>query len=1176
MTKYGIYEVSNGEGQLATISLEYVDSGLKERLPGEIGDVSAQHLIEFEELNPYTYVEKTVKVQNKSNVELPFQWLLYKPQFAGSTDEEDSMIVTRTRVLDSDTPFSIRPASGSLLPLEEAEFKLIFSPPLVGEYQNALHMLLNHLPPGSASSQQSVADDGNNIEEEKTSDTSSTHRDAMKFKDVTAMEIEVKGKSVPLNVVLHPYAIYIPGKTLVGSSVKKSFTMANHSYSTITFQFEPHIDGHIVEVEPPCGDLDPGMAIDLEISVTGVKPGKLNHTIYCQVLNMDQPLPLHVEGEFKGPEISVEEPDVNFGLIRLGETSVREITLNNLSQMPTKWKINDFITSPTSSEDSMNSEEVQFYPTHGELKPLERSKVTITFKPTQISTVHRVFEVEVEDGEKCSVGGYGEVQSPAVCFKQSEIKPQDVYVGVPVLCQAVLHNQTLMSTQFDWEKPNGVDSENCSIEIDPISGTMAPKEERVVTISFVASQVGKVNDLKIPCVIEGMDEPLCLSLSCEVLGLSVTCKTSDSQGNISEELKVDFGNEVQLGSTPRMYLYICNQTAIPASYSITVENFPVRPPSPPQQKLDSTGTSLRKALLGRTPIVPDPMSKCGIRAQADMAKMALSCGLGAGFSLSPASGNLSPYGEDVIEITGYSDIWGTYTDTITCTIGDLEPITFPLTMTVVGCPLNFQMTAAIPNQKPVVRFGTHVSGLKSVKRAMRINNTSPFDIRLDWRVFNQVKDDYQTLDLTVCYGRCFPPRDKDGSEIIHQTEEPQMERRPTNFIPNSPDTSPGTSRQVTSCSEEPEVNSEPYRPKIISLFLNPHEGQCSTKPYSILPSQIVVPGNGHAQVSAIFTPLLSSDVTEEIECLGYALGYMSLDGKAAGIEGCCNRKEAYETSALRLDMTAQLKPALLTIENTDEEGMRYRSVMSDLIVNGETQLEAIKVCSTVLSNHTGTPLNFRLLVNKPFLLVDLDPSSNIDGATRATETLYNTLEPQHSLIVKVGFQTTSELLSHDSLKDMESLDSNRKLEIEDNLIIEFNNMAEQKVPLHATLTVPQIQLSKQSLDFGTCLVDQPRILELFISNQTSSQSHWNVSLESISDSCINDTFKVEPSQGILDAYITHVSNSKSLLTVTFLAKHEEHYEAVFLFKGMLGENPQRLYARGQGSYDGKHESLLNP
>ena len=46
------------------------------------------------------------------------------------------------------------------------------------------------------------------------------------FHDMTALEVELKGRSIPLNVVLHPYAIYLPGSYMICSTVKKLFTVS--------------------------------------------------------------------------------------------------------------------------------------------------------------------------------------------------------------------------------------------------------------------------------------------------------------------------------------------------------------------------------------------------------------------------------------------------------------------------------------------------------------------------------------------------------------------------------------------------------------------------------------------------------------------------------------------------------------------------------------------------------------------------------------------------------------------------------------------------------------------------------------------------------------------------------------------------------------------------------------
>ncbi|XP_038044931.1 deleted in lung and esophageal cancer protein 1-like [Patiria miniata] len=110
-------------------------------------------------------------------------------------------------------------------------------------------------------------------------------------------------------------------------------------------------------------------------------------------------------------------------------------------------------------------------------------------------------------------------------------------------------------------------------------------------------------------------------------------------------------------------------------------------------------------------------------------------------------------------------------------------------------------------------------------------------------------------------------------------------------------------------------------------------------------------------------------------------------------------------------------------------------------------------------------------------------------------------------------------------------------------------------------------------DFGTCLVSQQRELELTISNPTGSASFWTV----ISDpqQQAEELFRVVPSSGFLEAQVTHVSCSKVILKVHFTARHNVAYRGKFIFQGMLGETPQALEVRGQGSYDNRHEALVD-
>lgn len=51
---------------MAEVELLSVERGLSAALPGELSDVTADNLIRFDELNPFTYTDKSIFVKNKT------------------------------------------------------------------------------------------------------------------------------------------------------------------------------------------------------------------------------------------------------------------------------------------------------------------------------------------------------------------------------------------------------------------------------------------------------------------------------------------------------------------------------------------------------------------------------------------------------------------------------------------------------------------------------------------------------------------------------------------------------------------------------------------------------------------------------------------------------------------------------------------------------------------------------------------------------------------------------------------------------------------------------------------------------------------------------------------------------------------------------------------------------
>lgn len=53
-----------GKGQLAGVEFVAVDGGNSEKETGELCDLTAQKLIRFDDLNPFTYTQKTMILSN--------------------------------------------------------------------------------------------------------------------------------------------------------------------------------------------------------------------------------------------------------------------------------------------------------------------------------------------------------------------------------------------------------------------------------------------------------------------------------------------------------------------------------------------------------------------------------------------------------------------------------------------------------------------------------------------------------------------------------------------------------------------------------------------------------------------------------------------------------------------------------------------------------------------------------------------------------------------------------------------------------------------------------------------------------------------------------------------------------------------------------------------------------
>ncbi|NWH19661.1 DLEC1 protein, partial [Grus americana] len=854
-----------GVGQLIALELLFVTGGESKPEPGEVTDVTAQHLIRFDPQNPHTTEEKKLVIRNSSYVELPFYWQMMKPNLKPLIPEETTDFMKLKYNQDTESAFSLNPEQGVLLPCADHEFILTYTPQELKSYHSVIQMVLRDIPELPCLVKERMLQ---KIPEYKA-------------EDVIALEIEVKGSTEPFQLLLEPYAIIIPGENFIGVNVRKTFKMWNNSKSLIKYTWEKIITCDVMEVEPHTGVIDMSECCEFELTITGSKPGCISRNLHCKIKHCPEPVVLHVEAAFKGPLLCIDVPSLWLGLIKQGESVLRTFQIKNLCQLPAQWRMQESQVCLAERNEEVSPFTIQ--PSAGEIPPLGICSVSVQFTSLLCQRLQTVLELQVENGQASHLPVFVDVQTPQACLISSHLVFTEIYTGVPAKATSKLFNQRLLPAKYLWGKLIGSQAAFCSTAVSPASGTLGPNEEKEFCIELSANIMGELKDLALCCSIEDMIEPLLLSISGEVKGLHVTYSVPCDSGVASDErqvlqspcdLRLDFGSEVAFKDIAKRRLILTNHTGISAPFKLEAEYFTASSLTPEQGSCPSSSHQVKR----RGPVT----KHAARRAQSEFAAAVLSHGKGVAFHIQPSTGTLKAFQQLTIEITAYNNMWGEYRDDLLCKVGDLQPKLIPMQMTVKGCPIFLQMTGP-QTEQPIIRFGTHVSGGCPVFRKVQLNNPTPFDIRLDWEIYNREKDDKKLVDLLMLFGDPFPPKVMDENEtasIGSNSESEIMLKLDQTAVPCGsiyPALQTTDEVSYTNSKEKEIIAQEPTIQKIVSVLIRPHEGVPADNPYSVTPRQIVVPGGGSISVCISFTPCILPEAVPEVQCEGFLLGFMSLD-----------------------------------------------------------------------------------------------------------------------------------------------------------------------------------------------------------------------------------------------------------------------------------------------------------
>ncbi|XP_077721905.1 deleted in lung and esophageal cancer protein 1 isoform X4 [Canis aureus] len=1161
--------VTVGIGQLVALDLIYISGEESHLEPGELTDLTAQHFIRFEPENLQSTARKQLIIRNATHVELAFHWQIMKPNLQSLMPGETYSLDSLKYHPDRETAFSILPERGVLGPHTDHEFILTFSPHELRDFHSVLQMVLEEVPEPLSLELENLKDSSFSVD------------------DVIVLEIEVKGSVEPFQLLLEPYALIIPGENYVGINVKKDFKMWNNSKSPIRYLWGKISDCHIIEVEPCAGTIEPNEVEDFELSFTGGVPGPVSQDLLCEIQNSPSPVVLHIEAAFKGPALVISVSALQFGLLRLGQKATNSIQIQNISQLPATWCMKESPVCLQERHEDVSPFDIE--PSSGQIHPLGECRVNITLEAKQCQRLQTVLELEVVNGTWSYLPVYAEVQEPYVYLQSSHVEVRNLYLGVPAKATITLINGTLLPTRFHWSKLLGHQASVCTAKVSPRRGTLGPSEERQLNLELTAHTEEELSDLALPCTVSGMKEPLVLGISGKPQGLQVAIAISMEGSDSStalwpghlEELRLDFGSKVPLRTRMNCQLILTNHSPIQTPFTLKFEYF-----GSPQNSLNQKPSlpNMPPALL-KTSRIREHLAK---REQLNFMESMLSHGKGAAFFPHISQGTLGAHQQLSIDITGYANMWGEYWDNLICTVGDLPPAVIPVHMAVVGCPISSQRTTYYTTdqlqKEPIIRFGTQVSGGDTVTRVLRLNNSSPCDIRLDWETYTPEDREDRLLELLVFYGPPFPLRDQAGNDLSC----PETPESSSSFWSSSPSNTSDSSHEAAQSAEGSDRASQ----KIISVVLREHDGVPADHLYCISPKQVVVPTGGSSTISISYTPMvLGPEVLHKVKCVGYALGFMSLDDEAEReLPGRRHRLQDFAAGPLRLDLCGYVRPAQLSMELDYGGGVEFRHQASDLIPEQPCTgvlSELVTTHHLKLTNTTEIPQYFQLLVSRPF-------SVSQEGASRsrrapgpgreeepATASKQLVLHPQENMLVNVSFSLSLELLSYQKLPADQMLpgvdirqhaSGEKEMVFTQSLLLEYANHTTQVVPLRATVAVPELQLSTSWVDFGTCFVNQERVREVYLMNLSGCRSYWAVLMGQQDPDKDLAAFRVSPNSGLLEARLVNGPPNTITLQVFFTARSSELYESTLVVEGMLGEKACTLRLRGRGSYDERYMS----
>ena len=255
-------------------------------------------------------------------------------------------------------------------------------------------------------------------------------------------------------------------------------------------------------------------------------------------------------------------PRINFGLLKAGNSGEFKLEVQNLSTIPAfllfrnikSTTVNFSIfpdlsdakppISQTFTDLPIDPDQKIFFEPQAFMLPSSQTRsISILYKSQDPETVRELIECLVNNGDSLIIELFAEVQTTHLSLNRFKLDFECLYAGnlyeiISMHPQQIkLQNLGNIPTNFKWEP---IHKPNILINFEPNEGVIPPKSDLPIKVFIKPLLGGKLEELLI-CDCEGLEYPLGIEVNTQVYGLSIVMEQlEDEDGTVLTKIVREF------------------------------------------------------------------------------------------------------------------------------------------------------------------------------------------------------------------------------------------------------------------------------------------------------------------------------------------------------------------------------------------------------------------------------------------------------------------------------------------------------------------------------------------------------------------------------------------------------------------------------------------------------------